>query len=482
MHQIFFEQYINGFQESPTKLLSIATEAKYSQLESLDYAQGIRRFPERAHIASVNALALDFVDKRFLLSGGGDSSIKLWDLDSKEDLFLISKDEGKADNNITSGNTNMKLANGPIYEPAYIIPAHSVHKFGITHLKWWNDNGMWLSSSYDHTLKIFDTNTMQPVHSFDLKSRVLNFDFDPTGSGSQVACCLDGGVGGVKLVDLRTLADSQTLGGGGKQKGGFGYMLSCAWSPTDSNVLVSGAADGYCIGWDIRAANGCLFKMDYNLTTRNYKNSNRELLFYEDVPRAHNGGVNSLMFNEIGTELITLGTDERIRVWDLTTANKPLNKSINFGPLVRNKSTQFVQMCLSPMLETEMQYLWFPSDNGQMLIYRIQDGKLVSRLTRQGPGMRSSKMHAVVYSGKSSVRYYSGCHDGSISVWGYSGDTGLEDEPIRIENNMGDDSFDANSHDYKEDHSEDKTILDEIHDEMVEKRKKGKTNLTINGE
>ena len=474
MHQIFFEQYVNGFQESPLDLLSIVTEAKYSQLASLDYIQGVCRFPERCHIASVNALALDSIDKRFLLSGGGDSSIKLWDLSSKEDTFAISKEE-KADKIIKNNNRNRKLENGPIYEPAYIIPAHSVHKFGITHLKWWRDNGMWVSSSYDHSLKVFDSDTMQPVQSFDLKSRVLNFDFDPSGSSSQVACCLDGGVGGVKLVDLRTLADSQTLGGGGKQRGGFGYMLSCAWSPTDSNVLVSGGVDGYCIGWDIRAANGCLFKMDYNLTTGNYKNSDRKLLFYEDIPRAHNGGVNSLLFNETGTDLITLGTDERIRIWDLTTTNKPLNKSINFGPLVRNKSTQFVQMCLSPMLETEMQYLWFPSENGQMLVYRIQDGKLVCRLTRRGPGMQSSKMHTVVYGGHNSVRYYAGCHDGSISVWGYKNDTDFANEPLRIERDGNNDSADNAGEDNENDEESDnegKTILDEIHDEMVGKWEK----------
>ncbi|QPG76469.1 hypothetical protein FOA43_003858 [Brettanomyces nanus] len=368
-------------------------------------------------MTSVNALALDSIDNRYLLSGGGDSSIKLWDLQSRDDSKWMSTDAES------------------VYKPAYIIPAKTVHQFGITHLKWWPDNGMWLSSSYDYSLKVFNSDTMQPVHSFNLESRVLNFDFDPQGSNSLVACCLDGGVGGIRLVDLRTLADSQTLGGGGKSKGGFGYMLSCAWSPTDHNLVVSGSQDGYCIGWDIRASNGCLFTLDYNLTTRNYTNSNRQLLFYEDIPRAHNGGINSLMFNDVGTELITLGTDEKIRVWDLTTGSKPLNKSINFGPLVRNKSSQYVQMCLSPTIESEMQYLWFPSENGELLIYRIQDGKLVARLTRHGNGLISSKVHALVYGRNNCIRYYAGCHDGSISVWGYAED-GMEEDnaPVNFDN------------------------------------------------
>lgn len=451
MHQFIFEPYASGFRQSPLEIVSIANEFKYTQLDSLDHINGICHFPSKAHIASVNALDLDKIDHRFLLSGGGDSSIKLWDLQSKDDELWRRDD----------GTTKIPQQ---MYKPAYIIPVKSIHKYGVTHIKWWADNGMWLSSSYDHTLKVFDSDTMDVVHSFDLQSRVLNFDFDPKGANSLIACCTDGGVGGVQLVDLRTLADSQTLGGGGKAKGGFGYMLSCCWSPTDPNLVVSGSIDGYCIGWDIRASQAALFTLDYNLTTSNYKNSNRQLLFYEDRPRAHNGGINSVMFNDVGSELVTLGTDERIRVWDLTSHTKPLNKSVNFGPLIRNKSTQYVQMCLSPTIETEIQYLWFPSDDGEMLVFRIEDGKMVARLTRRGPGLKSSKVHAITYGYNNSIRYYGGCHDGSISVWGYGQDVEEEEEkPVDFDNGIDDEG---------EMQQRQTSILDEIHNEMVTKDEK----------
>lgn len=416
MHQILLEPYLTGAGALDT--WNVINEAKYGHMDNLVSPKPF----QKPHMAAVNSLALNST-KQLMLSGGADSSIKLWDLEQSPKL-------------------------------EHTIPAKTVHQFGVTHLKWWPDDGMWLSSSFDFTLKLFDSQTMAPVHSFNLESRVLNFDFDPSGSSSLVACCLDGGVGGIKMVDLRTLADSQVFGGGGKARGGYGYMLSCAWSPTDPNILVSGGQDGYCVVWDIRSSNGSLATLDYNLTTTNYKASDRHLHFYEDTPRAHNGGINSILFNDTGTELITLGTDERIRVWDLTSDTKPLNKSINFGPLIRNKSSQYVQMCLSPSLETEIQYLWFPSETGEILIYHVTDGRLVARLSRWRNGQRNSRIFSLVYTGHNSLRYYAGCRDGSISTWGYS--------PQK----HTDPAFFDNGIDY-DDEKNPKTVLDKIHDEMI---------------
>lgn len=133
------------------------------------------------------------------------------------------------------------------------------------------------------------------------RSRVLNFDFEPNGRNFLVACCLDGGVGGLKLVDLRTQATSQNLGGGGELQGGYGYMLSCAWSPANPYLCVSGNQDGLCTGWDVRTSKGALFELNNNLTISNYKNSKSKLLFHGDKPKAHNGGINSMVFNDVGS-------------------------------------------------------------------------------------------------------------------------------------------------------------------------------------
>ncbi|ODV83485.1 hypothetical protein CANARDRAFT_9545 [[Candida] arabinofermentans NRRL YB-2248] len=413
MHQLLFEHAVGSWdRRSPLDIVKLYNESRYGSLNSLDSIRSITKFPVNAHIASVNSLSLEKQTNRFLLSGGGESSIKLWDLHQTDsDEISAADDDGLQKQ----------------YKPVHVISPKTAHQFGITHLKWWPDNGMWLSSSYDFTLKVFDASTMTEAHSFNLGSRVINFDFGPNADHSLVACCIDGGIGGIRLLDLRTLADSHTLGAGGKLQGGYGHMLSCCWSPTNPNLVVSGGLDGYCNGWDIRRSDGCVFTLDNDLTTTNYRTNDKKLKFHDNIPKAHAGGINSILFNDLGTELITLGNDEKVKVWDLTSSNQPLNKSINFGPLIRNKYKQHITMCLSPINETEMSYLCLPSDNGELLIYRAIDGKLVARLNRNGSKL-NKRSTTVIYGMESSIRYYSGCSDGSISIWGADDNATTQDE------------------------------------------------------
>ncbi|GMG23803.1 unnamed protein product [Ambrosiozyma monospora] len=379
MHPLLLESITSGKQNAPADLIRLHNESKYGKLDNLDSFPRQPKFPSKPHHAPINSISLDVQSNRYLLSGAGDASVKLWDLEQQ----FSSNDTG-ASRAVSSQQEQKQSNKKRIYEPLVSIPPKTIHKFGITHLKWWPDNGMWLSSSYDYTLNVNDATTMQPVHSFKMGSRVVNFDFDPSGGNTSVACCMDGGIGGIKLADLRTLSETQTLGGGGKVQGGYGYMKSCCWSPTNPYFVVGGGVDGYGIGWDIRASNGVLFKLDSNITTTNYMLDEKKLMFSNEIPKAHNGFINGMMFNEIGTELFTLGSDDKIRVWDLTTSDRPLNKSINFGPLVRNKSRQHITMSLSPLNETDVQYLWFPSDTGEILVFRANDGKLLARLNKHG--------------------------------------------------------------------------------------------------
>lgn len=416
----FVDQYINSCYNPwtgncPMYPLQVYNEVRYGKLNNLDYRQDIGTFEENAHSASVNTLSLDSIENRYLLSGSSDSSIKLWDLKS-----------------IDNNNNNK-------FKPIHVFPRKSVHSFGITDVKWWPDNGMWLSSSYDFKLNLYDSNMMDIAHSFKLGSRILNFEFDPTGNNSTVICCLDGGVGGLKLVDLRTLSDTQNIGGGGKSVGGVGYMLSCAWSPSNSYLCVGGGIDGSCYGWDIRSSNKYLFELDVNLTESKFQRNKSNKRLKKDPllkNKAHYGGINSILFNEFGNELFTLGNDEKLRIWDMCKFNKPINKSLNFGPLIRNKSKQHIKMCLSPVVETEVSFLWVPSDSGEILVYRVNDGSLVARLNRWS-NKKNQRSYSIVCSGQNMIRYYSGCKDGSITVWGHDDYKSPESlGPIKFDNGV----------------------------------------------
>ena len=420
--------------------LQVYLETRYSILNCLDDRADIATFTFPSHTASVNSLSLDPLQHRFLLSGSADSSIKLWDLN---DSSLM-----KDDDRIHEIDYKPRLK----YSPICVLPQKSVHKFGVTKVKWWPDNGMWLSSSFDFNINLYDTDSMQIVHSFPLDSRILDFDFNPMGNSSTVISCNDGGVGGLKMLDLRTLSDTQNLGGGGKIKGGVGFMSSCAWSSFNENLCIGGGNDGSCFGWDIRSSDKYLFEFDSNRTSNSIELNQLKKRKYL-TNKAHHANINSMIFNENGTELITISNDEKIRVWDMTSDKKPINKGINFGPLIRNKTKQHIEMCLSPSLQTEISFLWVPSDSGEILVYRVKDGSLVARLNKQNRSIYtesstlndttkisnspdSRRAFSVIAGSVQEPRYFSGGKDGIISVWGDDTTKLLPTHPIEFNNGI----------------------------------------------
>ncbi|RUS19598.1 hypothetical protein BC937DRAFT_87220, partial [Endogone sp. FLAS-F59071] len=83
------------------------------------------------HDGPVNCLDIENVEGRYMLSGGSDTSIHLYDLEER-----------------------------PIQSTAE-VPRNS-HIYGVSGVSWYPfDTGMFLSSSFDHTIKVWDTNTMQ---------------------------------------------------------------------------------------------------------------------------------------------------------------------------------------------------------------------------------------------------------------------------------------------------------------------------------
>ncbi len=99
-----------------------------------------------------------------MLSGGADSSILLWDLESVE-------------------NTSSRFTYRPVSRNT------TSHKFGITHISFYPfDSLAFLSSSYDHTLKISATEGLVPSASFDLDSKVYSHAISPVANHLLVAC------------------------------------------------------------------------------------------------------------------------------------------------------------------------------------------------------------------------------------------------------------------------------------------------------
>ncbi len=361
---------------------------------SLSYISNPPYFPRDTSEHAVNSLSLEQTDYRYLLSGNADSSIQLWDLESTAKKSEYDDEK---------------------YEMVGQIRRKEGHDFGVSKVQWWpSDTGLFVTGSFDKSLKIWDTNQLSEEYKFDVNAKIYSFDMSKTLQHSTIAVGSENSF--IRLVDLRSASSAQTI------SGHEGSVLSTKWSPIDSFIFASGSSDGEVRIWDIRRSKSCVCALDMHRVKEKrtpvpivHGNINRSDK-YSQKPRvkAHAGAVNGLCWADDGSHLISTGIDDKIRVWDLAPIGG-VNKQVNFGPLVKNKHLQNLDPILSPIEETEEQYLLFPSNSGEVLIFTATDGKLCKRLTQ---GVTAPRSCNIVYRGLGSAKYYTGTVDGKISIWG----------------------------------------------------------------
>ncbi|KAE8448056.1 hypothetical protein EG329_009821 [Mollisiaceae sp. DMI_Dod_QoI] len=306
-----------------------------------------------AHQAGANALAID-IENRFLVSGGADSSIRFWDLDEYD------------------GGRNHTFT-----PRAAVSKTSSAHKFGITHLSFYPfDSEAFLSSSYDHHLKLYGTETLQVSADFDLNSIVYTHALSPIADHLLVACATQHPA--VRLVDLRSGSSTHSLAGH------HGALLAVAWSPTVEHVLCSGGIDGTVRLWDIRKSSGSLGLLDMEESTGiTGTNGLGRSARARDSGKAHSAAVNGITWTDDGAYIITAGHDERIRVWDTATG---ANTLASFGPMLKNGHLSSLPFVATPTALTapRKELLFFPNEK-ELLVFELHEGRLLKRLKVPGP-------------------------------------------------------------------------------------------------
>lgn len=380
-----------------------------------------------AHIAGVNALTIDRFEGRYLLSGGADSSIAIWDLEAQ----------------------TASTENGETYLPLSAVnKTAKEHKLGITQLSFYPfDSLAFLTSSYDHTVKIHSSETLVASASFDLDAVVYNIALSPIASHLLIACATQGP--NVRLIDLRSGATTHSLAGHS------GAVLSTAWSPVTEHILTSGATDGTVRFWDIRRSVGSLGSL--NLEDSVGRIGAQEYSYSHSQARgqAHRGAVNGIVWTEDGRHMITTGHDQRIRVWDTMTY---ANTLANFGPMVKNNSLAPMIPVLPPRhnLPAHADVMFYPNER-EILFYELFDGRLLRRMRRPEVAKRAVDVAAAANNGKGQrntndritslawrahdVEMYSAHADGNICAWKPRTEQDVEaDEEEQVEEEERDES------------------------------------------
>ncbi|MCJ1276284.1 hypothetical protein MMC21_004089 [Puttea exsequens] len=353
--------------------------------------------PAWAHRAGVNCITIDRFEGRYMLSGGADSGVNLWDLESAE-------------------NTTKHL----IYTPAVRTDrASSAHKFGITHLSFYPfDSLAYLSTSYDHSLKVCSTETLAPSASFDLGSVAYSHSVSPIADHLLVACAMQHPA--IRLVDLRTAASAHSLAGH------QGAVLSVSWSPSDEYLLASGGSDGTVRLWDIRRSAGSLGVLDMEDSVGI---GGEDGMGKNTRPRhrgtAHVGACNGVVWTGDGRFLVTAGHDERVRVWDVSVGANALS---HFGPIIKNRhlSTLLPLLVPSNIGEGREQIMLFPNEK-DILMLHLFEGTLHKRLRFAGAavaqagggiGQRNIKNRITCLAWRAgNVEMFSAHSDGVIRTW-----------------------------------------------------------------
>ncbi|NWX19475.1 ERCC8 protein, partial [Aegotheles bennettii] len=244
---------------------------------------------ERIHGSGINTLDIEPVEGRYMLSGGSDGVIVLYDLEN-----LSRKPSYKCKALCSVGRSHP-----------------GVHRFSVETVQWYpHDTGMFTSSSFDKTLKIWDTNTLQPADVFHFEGTVYSHHMSPVATKH---CLIAVGTKSpkVQLCDLKSGSCSHILQGHRQE------VLAVSWSPRHEYILATASADSRVKLWDVRRASGCL-------TTLDQHNGEKSKASSEAANTAHNGRVNGLCYTNDGLHLLTVGTDDRMRLWNSSTGENTL--------------------------------------------------------------------------------------------------------------------------------------------------------------
>ncbi|GJN17105.1 hypothetical protein PR202_gb04147 [Eleusine coracana subsp. coracana] len=218
------------------------------------------------HHGAVNSLQVDLTEGRYLLSGASDGSAAVFD-----------------------------VWNATEYEAGFIAKHRNIllvdkqhengHKFAVSAAIWYPvDTGLFITGSYDHFVKVWDTNSTQVVMDFKMPGKVYAAAMSPVATTHMLIA--------TGSADVQDHMDS------------FGPSPSRRSSSTQKRTG--------------NARNSQAMRKGQNLTHgQMQKRLHPGLSSSQNRATAHYGAVTGLRTTADGMYLLSSGSDSRLRLWDI---------------------------------------------------------------------------------------------------------------------------------------------------------------------
>ncbi|OOF98293.1 hypothetical protein ASPCADRAFT_142425 [Aspergillus carbonarius ITEM 5010] len=377
-----------------------------------------------AHKAGVNVLAIDQYDGRFMVSGGADPSVHLWDLETR------GSDLNHVHHSVASVNKGS-------HEDAHTraITSISIYPFDPT-------PSTILTTSYDGTLKLsaLAPGAITPMHTFNLDCTPYTHSLS-SNLGSPLLIAVGTSEKPVRLLDLRSGLSTHGLPGHDSS------VLSVSWAPHQPHLLASASADNRVILFDIRRGghNSAIAALDMDdavgfVRPGGARGSSESRPAFSPHARAHNGAVTGVRWTSNGTHLVTSGQDARIRVWNAGTG---ANTLVHFGPRVRNSATAHLAeraplIVPRGMVMPGQETLMWPNfndrdDRGEIFMFDLHEGTFVKLLRVPGlltgrqqfqgrsSALSAARINSLAWRGNGAsgegIEMFSAHGDGTIRTW-----------------------------------------------------------------
>ncbi|GLC58260.1 hypothetical protein PLESTB_001339000 [Pleodorina starrii] len=383
--------------------------------------------------------------RRFKCPFGG--GVTCMDLDKTEDRFLLA---GAADTTIALFDTHTVSEKAEtLIAPIFSYTRHTnaaAHKFMISSVAWYPvDTGLFVTGSYDCNVKVWDTNEIEVVGTFQLPKKVTGVAMSLVAAAHTLiaASCEDTHV---RLCDPTSGAITHVF------SGHRDAVWCVAWSTCSEYEVLSGDGGGQIRLWDIRRA-GCRAVFDQYCTQRPSRSASAEdptmsmspskkqrrggaagamhssssapaLLapepaasarMKEAAVRAHSGAVTCVLPCPDALSLLSAGTDGRMRLWD---AHSRVNKLVGYEG-THNRALRTRQLAVTG----DARVVFYPTGSS-MNIYEVGTGRMLASLQ----GGHTESINCCTYN-PSTHELYSGANDRVLRVWTVQPDADrMEDE------------------------------------------------------